>query len=191
MYALIDDNNIIYDIVSCVPEDNTLHVHKLTPEQLATINDSTCGHAGFMLVNGDLIYRGVKAKTIIGPPDGFTPVLAPEQNPHEIGFFGNIWVRKLYFPTKEQVYEGHKHSHDHVSLLISGSVKVEVEGYEPKIFKAPTYIIIRAEYEHKITALEDNTLWWCLHAMRTEEGEVEELYTEYNDPLSGGRIKSM
>lgn len=108
--------------------------------------------------------------------------IAFDANPNEVGFFGNIWIRKLHFLTKDTVYEGHSHDHDHVSLLLSGSVLVEVEGFTPKIFKAATYIIIKAEHHHKITALEDDTLWWCLHARRDEGGEVVEIYGEENSP---------
>jgi hypothetical protein len=98
----------------------------------------------------------------------------------EMGFFGNIWIRKLTFPTVDTKHEGHVHPHDHMSQLWSGSVLVEVEGFKPQVFKAPTFISIKKEHEHKITALEDHTVWFCLFAFN-DTGNVD-LVSQANDP---------
>ena len=37
--------------------------------------------------------------------------------PHELGFFGNIWVRQHFLEKAGDVIDGHKHHFDHVSLL--------------------------------------------------------------------------
>ena len=108
---------------------------------------------------------------------------------HELGYFGNIWVRQNYLENKGDFVEGHTHNFDHVSLLASGKVLVEVEGFEPKEFKAATFIIIKKEHEHKFTALEDNTLWYCVFALRDLDGEVTDIYSGDNNPygsLSSG-----
>ena len=106
----------------------------------------------------------------------------------DLGFFGNIWVRQHNLPKKGGVIEGHKHHFDHVSLLTSGKVKVEVEGHCPKEFVAPTFIVIKKEHEHKITALEDNTVWYCVFALRDVDGEVIEIYEGKHNPLSAMSI---
>lgn len=103
---------------------------------------------------------------------------------YDMGFFGNIWVRQNILEKANQSCEGHKHSFDHVSLLTTGSVSVEIEGHEPKQFDAPTFIIIRKEHEHKFTALTDNVNWYCVFALRDLDGEVVELYEQKHDPLS-------
>lgn len=100
----------------------------------------------------------------------------------EMGFFGNIWIRKLYFPTKETIHDGHTHPHDHMSMLISGSVKVEVEGFKTQTFKAPTFVSIKKEYKHKITALEDETIWFCMFAFN-DVGNPD-FISAPNDPCS-------
>lgn len=47
----------------------------------------------------------------------------------ELGFFGNIWVRSHTFEKAGHTNGGgHFHVFDHVTLLIRGSIKVEVEG---------------------------------------------------------------
>lgn len=102
----------------------------------------------------------------------------------EMGHFGNVWVRKLYFPTKDIVHPGHEHKHDHVSLLAHGSVMVEVEGEPVTKFTAPTFITIAANKKHKITALEDETVWFCVFALRDKDGELTDLYNGDNSPYT-------
>lgn len=101
-----------------------------------------------------------------------------------LGYFGNIWVRQNLIEKAGDSYQGHTHHFDHVSLLVSGKALVEVEGHSPKEFTAPTFIVIRKEVEHKFTALEDNTVWFCIFALRDIDGEVvEDLYGPQHDPL--------
>ncbi len=99
----------------------------------------------------------------------------------EMGDFAGIWIRKMYYETSATVYEGHKHNHDHLSLLATGKVIVEVEGYEPKEFTAPTFVIIRKGKEHKITALEDRTTWFCLF---NHIPDGLDIFDKINDPMS-------
>ena len=103
---------------------------------------------------------------------------------HELGFFGNIWVRQHFLEKAGDVIEGHKHHFDHVSLLTNGKVKVEVEGYEPKEFVAPTFIVIDKNHMHKITALEDKIVWYCVFALRDVDGNAGDIYGENHNPLS-------
>jgi hypothetical protein len=102
----------------------------------------------------------------------------------EHGYFGNIWVRQHYLDKAGDQVGGHAHYHDHVSLLTKGSVTVQVDGYEAKTFHAPTFIVIRKEHRHTITALENETVWYCVFALRNLDGEVTDVYDESHDPLS-------
>ena len=61
--------------------------------------------------------------------------------------------------------DGHKHVFDHPHLLTQGSVEVNVEGVK-STFKAPHIIFIEKGKLHMITALEDNTVGACIHAIR-------------------------
>jgi hypothetical protein len=108
----------------------------------------------------------------------------------DLGYFGNIWVRQnLLEKAGDTNGEGHKHKFDHVSLLSHGKVKVEIEGHPPKEFTAPTFIVIRREYNHKFTALEDNTIWYCVFALRDLDGKpITDLYGEEHDPLSASAV---
>lgn len=101
---------------------------------------------------------------------------------HSLGFFGNIWVRQNELEFAGDSVQGHKHTFDHVSLLMKGTVEVEVEGYEPKQFTAPTFIVIKKEHMHKFTAITDDCCWFCTFAMRDINGEVADMYGEQNSP---------
>lgn len=102
---------------------------------------------------------------------------------HELGFFGNIWVRQNILEKAGDNLGGHTHNFDHVSLLTKGSVRVEVEGSEPKEFKAPTFIVIRKEHIHNFIALEDDTNYYCVFALRDLNGNVMDIYGKEHDPL--------
>ena len=103
----------------------------------------------------------------------------------ESGFYGNVWIRKQYYPTKATVHDGHTHNHDHMSL-VKGRVLVEVEGYESKEFDN-TFFTVAAEKHHKITALEDNTIVYCIFAVKDEDGKsADEYYAEGNTPYAEG-----
>ncbi len=107
----------------------------------------------------------------------------------ELGYFGNIWVRQNVLEKAGETHGGHKHKFDHVTLLCRGRMSVEVEGYPAKEFKAPTFIVIRKDHNHKITALEDGTLYYCVFALRDIDGEVVDgIYGNNHDPLSAGRV---
>lgn len=104
---------------------------------------------------------------------------------HELGFFGNIWVRQNVLSKAGDTFGGHKHHFDHVSLLTKGKVKVKVEGHPEKEFTAPTFIIIKKEHNHEFIALEDDTNWYCVFALRDLDGEVVEVFDqEKHNPLS-------
>lgn len=103
----------------------------------------------------------------------------------ELGYFGNIWVKQNVLELAGETHGGHEHKFDHVTLLVAGKVSVEVKGHEPKEFTAPTFIVIRKEHQHRITAVEDGTVYYCVYALRNMDGEViEDIFGEQHDPTS-------
>ena len=102
---------------------------------------------------------------------------------HELGYFGNIWVRQNVLEKAGDTTDGHYHLFDHVSLLAKGTVEVEIEGYPPKQFVSPTFIVIKKEYKHKFTAVTDDVLWYCVFAIRDENGELTDIYPETSNPF--------
>jgi quercetin dioxygenase-like cupin family protein len=55
----------------------------------------------------------------------------------------------------------HIHSYSHLSILSYGSVRVETDKAS-KVYDAGDCIVIEANTEHSITALED-ACWFCIH----------------------------
>lgn len=100
----------------------------------------------------------------------------------QLGYIGNIWVRQNYLEKAGDKVGGHVHYFDHISLLAKGSVEVRIDGQQPYIFTAPTFIVIRKQHRHEITALVDDTSWYCVFAVRDIEGEVPEIVDAKNEP---------
>ena len=63
----------------------------------------------------------------------------------------------------------HSHKYDHLSILASGRVVVEVDGRRSE-YAAPACINILADQKHSILALED-CVWFCVHA--TDETDAD------------------
>ena len=80
----------------------------------------------------------------------------------------NLWLRQMVFKKAGDANEGHEHNYDHVTLLTTGSVRVNVEG-QTSDFTAPQMIYIKQGKKHFIEALEDNTIAFCVHALRDKD----------------------
>jgi hypothetical protein len=86
-----------------------------------------------------------------------------------IGCVSNIYSRQMHFLKKGDIEHGHVHIYDHITLLASGSLKVTIEGVSTE-FIAPYMIYIRKHKNHILEALEDNTVAYCIHALRNNDG---------------------
>lgn len=100
-----------------------------------------------------------------------------------ISVVDGVWAKQMHFLKAGDVMYGHKHIHNHMTLLAKGSVSVEVEG-EVSTFVAPHIIFITKGEEHSLTALEEDTVAYCIHANREfETGNIV-------DPTSMPKNKS-
>lgn len=84
----------------------------------------------------------------------------------------NVYCRLMNFRKKGDQELGHYHSYDHGTLLAKGSLLVEKTDdngnpLESRVFTAPTFIFIKKDVRHVLTALEDETIATCIHALRT------------------------
>lgn len=82
----------------------------------------------------------------------------------------NLWVRMMHFEKAGDCNEGHLHTYDHITLLSKGRVAVDVNGQITE-FTAPHMIFIAAGKHHYITALEDDVVASCLHALKPDQAE--------------------
>jgi len=93
----------------------------------------------------------------------------PDRPYVQIGCVANLYSRQMHFKKTGDCEHGHTHPFDHLTLLATGSLCVTVNG-KATDFKAPHMIYIKAEHEHELVALEDNTVAYCIHALRNGDG---------------------
>ena len=80
----------------------------------------------------------------------------------------NVFVKLHQFLNIGDTHEGHVHAFDHITLLAYGSVKMVHDKGEAE-FKAPHLIVTPKGIKHQFTALEPNTVFACIHAIREKD----------------------
>lgn len=113
-----------------------------------------------------------------------------------IGLVSNVFVRQMNFQNVGDIEYGHIHSFDHLTLLAKGSLSVNVNG-NVSTYTAPMMIFIKADIEHELTALENDTIAYCIHALRELDNSddildpsmiplgvnMEQFYKPYTDKI--------
>jgi hypothetical protein len=89
----------------------------------------------------------------------------------------NVYCRMMNFLKKGDFELGHYHTYDHGTLLSKGSLRVDILSesgtvQSTKIFTAPTFIYVDKDKIHRLTAIEDDTIACCIHALRTIDEEI-------------------
>jgi len=84
-----------------------------------------------------------------------------------VGCVSNLFARQMHFVSAGDSEQGHAHCFDHLTLLAKGKLAVKINN-EVTEFTAPQMIFIKAELQHELTALSDNTVAYCIHALRDE-----------------------
>lgn len=89
----------------------------------------------------------------------------------------NVYIRMMHFKDMGDVELGHCHPYDHATLISSGSVlyeQLDDSGtvVANKIVQAPHPIFVPKNIQHRLTALEPNTVAACIHALRTVESDL-------------------
>jgi quercetin dioxygenase-like cupin family protein len=101
---------------------------------------------------------------------------------------GNIFIRPNHLERKGAVCAGHTHNFDHVTIVFAGSVHVAATLPDGRVveqdFTAPAYFLVKKDVLHEITALEDNSIFWCVYAHRDPQGRVTQEVTGF-DPAYG------
>ncbi|MBS75729.1 MAG: hypothetical protein CMO32_08220 [Variovorax sp.] len=88
-------------------------------------------------------------------------------------FGGGVYAKETHVPAGMWLVQ-HKHKHDHLSILSSGTVEVLVEGERTEM-TGPTCVNIKGGLHHGIRALTD-AVWFCVHATDcVDEDEVDEV----------------
>lgn len=80
----------------------------------------------------------------------------------------NVFVKMHLFNCVGDTHEGHAHAFDHITLLASGSVNMVHDNGQAE-YKAPHLIVTPKGIKHQFTALEANTVFCCIHAIREQD----------------------
>jgi quercetin dioxygenase-like cupin family protein len=89
----------------------------------------------------------------------------------KLGCVANIYSRMMHFEKAGDTEQGHAHDFDHLTMLASGKLQITCEG-KVSVFEAPHMIYINKDKTHELVALEDNTVAYCIHAMRDSYGDI-------------------
>ena len=85
-----------------------------------------------------------------------------------IGCVANLFSRMMRFEKAGDIEIGHTHQFDHLTLLAKGKLKVTIDGISTD-FTAPHMIYIRKDKVHELEALTDETIAYCIHALRDKD----------------------
>ena len=81
----------------------------------------------------------------------------------------NLFVKMHLFVDVGDTHHGHVHVFDHITLLATGKVLMKHDNGEQE-FTAPHLIVTPKGIAHQFTALEKNTVFCCIHAIRDGDG---------------------
>jgi quercetin dioxygenase-like cupin family protein len=100
----------------------------------------------------------------------------------------NVFVKMYQFENVGDTHAGHAHVFDHITLLSSGSVLMNHDNGE-QTFVAPYLIVTPKGVNHQFTALEPNTVFCCIHAIR-EGSEVDDVASQDITPTEAFNLLS-
>ena len=83
----------------------------------------------------------------------------------DVKIVDNVFVKMHQFLKTGDTHEGHAHEFDHITLLARGSENM-VHSNGENTYTAPHLIVTPKGTAHQFTALEDNTVFCCIHAIR-------------------------
>lgn len=87
----------------------------------------------------------------------------------DVKLVDNVFVKMHYFLNDGDVYAGHAHAFDHITLLAVGKVLMTHDKGEQE-FTAPHLIVTPKGISHQFKALTAGTVFCCIHAIRDGDG---------------------
>lgn len=100
---------------------------------------------------------------------------------------GNIFVRPNFLRKVGDKVDGHTHNFDHVTYVVRGKLRIvrtTPTGEQRTVEIASTddypFGLIVAGDTHELTALVDDTVFHCVYAHNTPQGDVVQDYTGWD-----------
>lgn len=82
---------------------------------------------------------------------------------------GGVYAKQTHIPAG-MVLVQHKHRYDHLSVLASGTVELEVDDQRSTL-TGPVCLTIKANAHHGVKALTD-AVWFCIHASAVADDDA-------------------
>lgn len=98
--------------------------------------------------------------------------------PNNRGFIGGLYIRPFGPFKAGHSEQGHQHYIDHATLVLSGAVRIETPSGVWEV-EAPNFMHVPKDVSHKLTAMRDGTVWYCLFA----EAEATKMDAEGEIPF--------
>lgn len=87
-----------------------------------------------------------------------------------LSLVANVWIKMLDFKKTGDVVVTHQHTFDHQTLLAKGRLRVYRDDTgESREFTSPAIIVIEAGVNHCMESLDEGTVAYCIHALRSSE----------------------
>lgn len=83
----------------------------------------------------------------------------------DVKIVDNVFVKLHHFLRVGDTHSGHAHVFDHITLLSAGKVLMKHDNGEQE-YTAPHLIVTPKGITHQFIALEPNTVFCCIHAIR-------------------------
>jgi hypothetical protein len=97
---------------------------------------------------------------------------------------GNVFIRSHVMGKGDQI-DGHTHHFDHTSIVFTGSVHVRSVHPDGRVvekdFTAPAHFLVKAGVDHAITAIAEDTNFWCVYSHRDPQGRITQEFTGWEE----------
>lgn len=101
-------------------------------------------------------------------------------------FGGGVYSKETRIPAGAILVQ-HKHAYDHLSILASGTVELQVDGVRSEL-TGPACLTIKANTHHGVKALTEVT-WYCIHASDcADEHDIDGSLIVDGDPQEMAKI---
>ncbi len=92
-------------------------------------------------------------------------------------FGGGIYIKETHLKAGE-MGEKHKQNVEHLSYLVSGKVKLVIDGDVTRTMVGPEALTVQADKIHQVHALTD-VVWLCCHATDcTDPAQIDNVIIE-------------